>query len=1690
MMKIYDFKNLKLINSQKYIDTYIGTNIKNHILCLIKFLKSEYPTVDEIEQLKQEQELIRLLYTEEKLKVSNIKRTEKNYLFVLEGIDPMTLMELSIKEFPLKIEKFLKIAINLAETVSNLHKKGYIHKSLNAENLVIDKATKDIFIIDYSKAIYHNRSKTSKSDLEFKKNELPYLSPEATGRLSVGADFRSDIYSIGVILYELIAGKISIEEEELMVWVHSHLTKKIIPPEDINPSIPRAISDIIMKCLEKDVKERYQSVAALKIDLMECEKQYLAYGIISAFILAKQDVSHDFKISKNIYSREKEFLEISKMFERVKEGEQLNLVISGSPGVGKTSLVKEFLKKKAKDIYFMKAKFDSLKSEIPYIQLIEAFNGFIDYLLTLDKVQIQNLRNLILKNLGVRVAILKELIPKIEHIIGRQKTEQNCYTKDTEKIFFDTFMDLIQVFASLGDPLIIFLDDIQWIDKASLKLMEGIMKSSIGNLFLILSYRDEKTEDNLKLKDLIKNLSKDVENIEYIKLKPMTLQDVNTLVEDSLGREYPWSLGLCRYLYEKTGGNPFALKDMLYTLYDLDFLKYDFYTGCWEFYMDRLESFNIEDNLVYFIVNKLSKFSDNIIRIIKYASCMGVSFKAESLRQIFKENRESFYNYLEGFIREGILYRSGDLFKFAHDKVHNAVYSSISNEERVLIHREIGKFFYGKMGCIDSNQDFFEMVNQFNMGKAMIRDKREKYDLAKLNLQAGEKAKKQMAFQSAGNYFNKGAELLDKDAWEGEYKLTLSLFSELCELNYYENCNDKAEVILSDILKHVKSPIHRAKARLIKINAYVNQNRDEEVVDLAIEAFKALGYYLPKKPSNLRVIFEILLTRFYCSNKNMNKGIKHKEIIDEKELVMLEILLATGFSMFVQNPKLIVVNSSRGCRYSIKEGVNIYTPNSFIAYATMLNVLLKDYKKAFKIGEYAIKLSEEYGDNFSNTSAYCIFSGFIQFPLEPFTKCEENLIKAIGYGYNCGNYIYLSYAISFYINFMSLRGATLGEIKYKIEEFSYNNKKIKDIHVEKFLKIYKGFILELQEKWISPKNHLEEEGIFGEIYEIGEKREQILLVDYHLCKIRLLYYKGEYHKAIEESKKAIKYENMVKGHISILEIKFYYSLSITCIYERLNIKEKIKYLKVLNKEIRNLKILQKSCPENFKHKYGILYAELCRIKGRKHKADEFYEMAVKSAGENNFIQDQAIALELAGKFFNTLGFQERSKSYIWSAYKCYEQWGAKAKVNKLAEEYPYLKELKASSEKDVFLSKIDMNTILKTFHALAEEINIQQLLKKIITIVMQNAGATRCILALEKNEELYIEAKGEIEIDEIKIETFKSMPLKSSQLIDSSIINYLTRTGKTIVSGNLQDMYMLNYGFKVMNKGIKSMMCLPIIHNSIFKGIIYLENNLINNAFTSNQIEILKVLCSQLYISIENAYLYSNLQNLNEKLEEKVRERTEHLENSQKEAAKVLVEKSVLEERTRIAREIHDTVGHTLTSINVQIEVAKRLIRKEPELAAENLELSQEQVRDGLSNIRKSLKMLREGNYSEEFIPSMESFIEKTMRYTGIKIDYQISILPKLSPTERYVLYRALQEGITNGIRHGGSNCFYFKLGVDGDCIVFLLKDYGKGRDKINLGFGLEAMNDRVKEIGGVLLIESKEGKGCTLRINIPIKNR
>ncbi|AFZ02801.1 AAA family ATPase [Calothrix sp. PCC 6303] len=1497
---------------------YRGYRESDSLPVAIKLLKNPYPTFSELVQFRNQYTIAKNINSSLILQTYSLETYKNSYILIMEDFGGISLNQWEGKEkISANLVDFLQIAIALTDALDILYRHNIIHKDIKPANILINPDTKKIKLIDFSIASLLPRETQIPTNPHGLEGTLEYLSPEQTGRMNRGIDYRTDFYSLGVTFYELLTGGLPFQSDDPLQLVHCHIAKQ--PPHTAhNGEIPQVLWDIIMKLMAKNAEDRYQSALGLKCDLENCLSQIKEAGKIEDFKIAQWDLCDRFIISDKLYGREAEIATLLTAFERVTCGATEIMLVAGFSGIGKTAIVNEIHKPIIQQQgYFVQGKFDQFNHNIPLSAFVQALRDLMRQLLSESDSKIEYWKSQILSAIGNNGQVIIEVIPELEQIIGSQPIVPQLSTNAAQNRLNLLFQKLIAIFTRKEHPLTIFFDDLQWADSTSLNLIK-LLTTEItpGYLFIIGAFRNNEVSSNHPLICTLNEIKNAGITINTITLLPLSVSDNNRLIADALKCTLEESLDLTKFIYQKTQGNPFFNNQFLKSLKENGSITFNMDAKAWEFDINQIYTLDLNDDVVDLIVTQLKNLPQSTQNSLKLAACIGTSFKLKILSIITEKSQIDTANDLWQALKEGFILPRNEAskfsqsnivqdnnkldnififedceYKFLYDRVQQAAYSLIPEEEKPATHLKIGQLIIENNSPENCQENIFEIVNQLNIGRALINQESEREQLIILNLTAVRKAKAATAYSAASNYLAICIELLPFDSWNSHYDLTLKLYEEAVEIAYLNADYQLMEEMIEIVLSQAKTLIDKIKVYETKILAIKAKSQLRESIEVGLELLKLLDVEFSKQPTSEDIGEALTETLLAWKEISIPSLLGAKEMSDPIKLAAMRILTQLTPSAYQAFPSLMPLLIFKQIIFIIAEGNCPISAFSYADYGLVLCGIVGDLDAGYKFGELALNIIDRFQGDFYKCRTYFIVYSHIHHWKSPLSASLPFFLEAYQVGLAHGDLESSALNAQMYCCHAYFVGKELVALASEMDIYRQAVEELKQQGALTSLEICQQTVLNLLGHSDDPCQ------LVGDIYDENESlpllktlhnRAAIYHLYYH--KTVISYLLGKYQQAAFYASLVESYADIMPAAFTIPLFNFYNSLLSLQLYTYAETKqEKNNYLKKVVTNQRQLKQWSNSAPMNHLHKFYLVEAEYHQLLANYQEAIEYYDRAIRLAQENKYIQDEALANELAAKFYLTWGKERIAQSYIIDAYYCYVHWGAKVKIEDLEQRYPQLlapilqkqqQSLNANeiipiasfhSSKAATLGinsiseTLDLATIIKASQTLSREIELDKLLIALLEVLLENAGADKCVLLLPKNEQWVIE--GICQLGQSPI-VLQSIPMQLGQYLPISLINSVKHSLKASVIFNAVAHANLAVDPYVLHQRPKSVLCTPILNQGKLVGILYLENSLTTGAFTSDRLELLNLICTQAAIALENARTYQQAQNYGKQLEQ------------------------------------------------------------------------------------------------------------------------------------------------------------------------------------------------------------------------------
>ena len=1390
------------------------------------------------------------------------------------------------------LDEFFDLALQVVEALGQVHARKIMHKDINPSNIVFNPNTGQAKIIDFGLSTILPSENIARVNLNVLEGTLAYISPEQTGRINRPVDYRTDFYSLGVTFYELLTGRRPFNEQDPLALLHSHLAKQPLALHEVHRNIPVALSNIVMKLLAKSAEDRYQSAFGLKADLIECKKQWRSDRAIREFTLGQKDVSDRFKISQMLFGREWASRSLLEAFENIRNGAFEIVLVSGEAGMGKSSLVNDLQIPVARQSgYFISGRYLQSQSQIPYSALIEALRSLIQQLLAESEERLAVWRNRIQKAVRENGQVIVSMIPEAALVVGPQPPLQNLSAEEEQNRFNLTLQNFIEAFMSADHPMILFLDNLQWMDAASVSFLRHFNRSPhLHHMMLIGAYRVHEITPDQPLRSYLKQYKDSGGAVREIKLAPLQLKDVQDLLVKSLNCSQEDSTPLAEITLLRSAGNPLFIIEFLRDIYNAGLLRFDMEQGSWAWDLPQIQRRRLIDNVVDVTSGKVKDLPAGTQQLLRLAACIGYEFDLSLLAALSNQTKPETASILWHSLTSGLVIpltgnyifaeqaeAEADVrYSFSHPGIQQSIYGFIPDAEKDFIHWRIGQYLLMEIPEAQRDVRIFELVNHLNVAAGQIQTNEQRQLLAELNLLAAQKSFVSAAHEASYKYSRAGLSFLKAmeqegiPVWRDHYQTVLQLHLRSAAASYLVERYDEMESLCDILLANAASVYDQANAYEVKLSAYLSKDESDKSLRFGLQALRLLGLKYPAKPGIPHILAKLVETRFHLMGKSVDDLFNLPVTTDIRAHTINRVIRALFTTIYTNAPGLAPLVLMDLVNITIKHGNTALAPFGYFGFAFILSGALGDIASGKQYGDLALRLAEKLGTPEAKAGSLVLYGTVLQHWTEPLRDTLPTLREAYLSSLASGDFNQGSVALLIYDYHSYCAGRPLHEVE---RDMTASDAEI--------LQFQHGIILNQHRLWHQVVLNLMGKGNDPILFKGPwcdfektlpqhlEANERSLLMNFFMQMMIFHYLYGDYKAAREYGVKTEPYlDGGIGAYTSVLFATFD-SLLHLALWSELSPGERKQAQKRIRSNQAKLKKWAKFAPTNSLHKATLVEAELARVRGQMAQAREFYDEAARLAHEHKFRQDEALAYELAGKFYLGRGMDGMTQHYLRLAHRAYQNWGAQAKVQHLEKLYPgFVMQVDLSSSRTVTNTitssttsssegthALDFSSVLKATQALSSEIVLDKLLAHLLEIVIENAGAERGWLLQEQTGVWISEAQGSRD----KVEVLPASRV-NLQGLPVSIFSYVARTQENIVLDDASQSRQFGRDPYILAHKPKSVLCMPLLNQGKLTGVLYLENNLTTNAFTPERLEVIRVLSSQAAISIDNARLYSDLE--------------------------------------------------------------------------------------------------------------------------------------------------------------------------------------------------------------------------------------
>jgi len=1481
---------------------------------ILKTLLAHYPRKRDVAELRREFQIARKVQFDGVIAVHSLITYGAGNLAI-----EMEPFGLSLADFlverdgePFELDRFFDVAVSLAQILGRLHEQDVVHKDVVPRNVLIDPATNTLRLIDFGISSELSRERQSISLSRRLEGSLPYISPEQTGRMNRDLDYRSDYYSLGVTFFELLTGALPFSAETALEWVHRHISQPPPAVQELRNDVPLSLSHIVSKLMSKGVEDRYQSTFGLIADLERCRDEWHSAEPVAVFELGTSDVSRKFQIPQTLYGREAELEQLMGMFDDVAHGSTGLCLVSGEAGVGKSALVNELSRAiVGKKGYLIQGKFDQLQKSSAYGAFALAFRSLMQQILGESQSRLDAWRSELQEALGPNGQLIVDLVPELELIIGEQASAPELPPTEAQNRFQLVFSNFVKVFANSRHPMVIFMDDLHWSDVPTLSLIQRLVTArNLSHLLVIGAYRHKQVDATHPLRMTLNEIEKAREIVE-LPLRPLDRDAVLRLTADTLHSDTSRVQPLGQLLYDKVQGNPFFINELLKSFREEGAIAFDPDAGQWGWDIEAVQGAEVGDNVVEFMVANLRRLPDSTQQVLQLAACIGNTFDLETLSVIYEQSMQQTGAELYEALKRNMLMPMTDsytlvglddvgergasaeqdrdavnpTYKFQHDRVQQAAYALIDADRKQAVHLSVGRLIQQHSSGSQLEEQLIEVVGHLNAGRKLIDDAHSRRELAELNLQAGVKARRSSAYESALGFLQVGRELLPDDVWQTNYKLIFELSSEYQQCSYLTGDHEQADAWTDTLLERAGTPLEKAELLSARTRQYATIGKMRESIAAAIAGLSLLGVEFTDDPGPSAIAAEVAAVQQNLAGREITQLIDAPLLTDPNARVAIGLLMEIFPAAFLSGsgdlfPYLVL----KSVNISMRHGNGPESAFAYAAYGMLLCGALNDPALGYEYGKLAVAMNERLDDIALKSRVIYVYAMFIHHWSEHWSSMTPWFRRGIESGYQSGDLLYLAY---------SAQDCIIWDPKLDLESASREQRGylriVADCEYQDSLDSGTLFLqMQLNFQGLTTDQFSMSDESFDEAACLAGMRDRQFMTgvaNYQIYKAEIHFFYGDYAGALGfvEAQDA-----MIASSMSLPQlVRFYIVAFLTraSVYPELDESAQAKTLDRLNADAKQMASWADHCPENFDHLRFVMEAELARLHGRTEESLRLYEKAIDAASAHEFVRDEGMANERVGEFLLSLSLPKAAAGYLREAQYLYYRWGAARKAADMVHKHPQLLDAidapaqrggttvsrtythTSGTTETMASDQLDMSSVMKASQAISGQLVQDQLWKTTIQIVLENAGAQTGYFVVRNGHDLVVEARGNAETDADSGEGAETatatdappLPMLLTEVdpaLPLSVINNVLRTGKPLVLANATQSGRFASDPYIVAHQPKSVCCIPIHGRGRFEGAIYMENNLTMDAFTEERVEVIKLLLAQASISMENAKLY------------------------------------------------------------------------------------------------------------------------------------------------------------------------------------------------------------------------------------------
>lgn len=1620
---------------------------------------------ESVSNLYYELEMIKLLQSKYTLQPIRIEQQEMNLLLAFTYEDNLSFNKYLTK--PLPVLTFLTIALKMSNIFIDIHNSSVVYRNIHRNNFLINEKTFEIKLINFEHAYKFHRETLFKIEEQHRfMYRSSYFAPEETGRLNDSIDYRTDLYSLGVLFYEMVTGILPFYNEDPQQLFNKIITSELVPVKKLNQKVPQPVANIIEKLLCKNKAERYQSATGLKEDLLYCWNKFVNSEPLTEFELGANDEPMFTGLSSKIPSREEMVQSIISRYGQNGGQRNISVFIEGDAGSGKTELVK-MLKNEwtQQNAIILEAKIDSTMQNVQLAPIVISIRNQLKQIYMQGTVSVEKMKDLFEKENIIFYEEIFRLIPELQWFVSEQLLKSPIsvqqYTNDINTLFYRAIQQIMAVLMKNNEFFVIMIDNAHLLDSDSLQCLEMIHKE-LKPIHFIFTYKE--------MNEVIRELQHFRQDYEDVHLHNLTIEEVNAWLEHSLKEKSNNIRRLASLLYDLTKGNPLFIQELFQKFMQMNLFYYNLRAKCWSIDLQKITDMKMSENLIGFFASRLEDLTDSQEEILKVASCIGTTFNVGFLEIFLQIPRNKMMDGLHSLIQAGCIiplnerllaassfdhvHMFSDMeldYRFVHTEIQKVIYNQIPSSELLRIHYRLANILEGDLCETVSDDELLKIIHHFNLCRVLLK-KEEKIKLAKWNLLIGKNTTFSGLFQNANHFLSIASELVEGLSWEEDER---EFLLELCRITgvskYMSGFNDEAEAYFDKGLAYAKTNKEKLVLYNEKILFYSSLSSDEQITHntrkalaTAVEALRLVNIDLKENISTAAILKEYSLLNFALRKKPIKQLIDLKKNENETIDLILKVLLNVVGSALVIDEKLFTWITFRSLRLILKHGDVEFASLIFSNFSIILMSGFHNTKRSYQFGLLSIKHVERENKIWYKMNVYMNYGINIGLWSQPYMN--SNYYLSLGLE-NCLNSklhgLFAALSVS-YMHLLSLaQNKPLPELLQEIEDHQKYINRTKNVSPIELVHELKEWVQALkshtkQINWNLP---------ISNTTEVSNWENHLAL------RIQMSYLFHEEKVASDLIEKIDEQLKLKITTVSRPQWTFYSALWMVHLLQRTSVSKKTeqKYVKHIKTTIKQFRGYVQYAPVNFEHLYYLLKAEYSLYLKKMKAAELYYDRAIQLASLNGFLSDKAVANRCAALFYEERNERYRAGEYMQQAIEQIYEWGASRLATHWEQKYEYLLMNKSITRKTSVLVPFDMNAVIEINQLLSRETKMDELIQKVLQLMMKHADANRSYFFKKENGSMQFIAKAALENHTFTVA--HDYDGKKESLSLQSIMQYVLKSEQHVIIDNtdLPSPFLLDLGEK-------SILCLPIFYQGHMTAILYLANTMTPYVFTNDKIELLKMISSQVAISIEHTKIY-------EHLEEQVTERTDklHQANYHLNEMNERLQQNEAERKLLLQNVSHD-LRSPITSVLGYVDAILDGIVVDPEMQKVHLERSRGRLisLNYLIQDLFDLSQLEAGRTKFHFktwsVEELFVTFDSKFRLDVEQADLTYSSSYSVEGEHEVVLdidriEQVLTNLITNAIKYTTDGKIHFSMLLEGNKWICSVKDSGIGIPEKELPF-------------------------------------